>query len=141
MKRSLIAAALAAAALPPLAAAQVVYYGPSLSNPPAPVYSTSCIDRDARLLDRGHSLDARKREIDRDGAALADELRRLDNRDVGAVANYNARSSEHNRRVAELNAGVAQYNADMQTIVADCNLVYTAPRSRDVVIWERSTIR
>ena len=137
--RTILAAALAAAAIP--VSAQVYYYGPSVSSPPAVVYSTSCVDRDARLLDRGQWLDARKREIDRDGAALADELRRLDNRDVGAVANYNARSSEHNRRVAELNAGVAQYNADMQSIVSECNLVYTAPRSRDVIIWERSTIR
>ena len=134
-------AALAAAALPTLATAQVYYYGPSITNPPAVVYSASCADRDARLLDHGMSLDARKREIDREGAALADELRRLDNKDVGAVASYNARSSEHNRRVAELNAGVAQYNADMQTMVADCNYVYTAPRGRDVIIWERSTIR
>lgn len=139
--RTILAAALAAAAIPTLATAQVYYYGPSVSNPPAVVYSASCTDRDARLLDRGQWLDARKREIDRDGAALADELRRLNNQDIGAVASYNARSSEHNRRVAELNAGVAQYNADMQTIASECNFAYTAPRSRDVIIWERSTIR
>jgi hypothetical protein len=137
--RTILAAAVAAAALP--AAAQVYYYGPSVSHPPAVAYSASCVDRDARLLDRGQWLDARKREIDREGAALAEELRRLDNSDLGAVASYNARSSEHNRRVADLNAGVAQYNADMQAIVADCNFVYTAPRGRDVIIWERSTIR
>lgn len=134
-----LAAALAAAAIPTLASAQTYYYGPSVTY--APTVSRSCVDRDASLLDRGHWLDARKREIDRDGAALAEELRRLDNRDIGAVASYNARSSEHNRRVADLNAGVAQYNADMQTLVADCNIVYAAPRDRDVIIWERSTIR
>ena len=137
--KTIVAAALAAAAIPTLASAQAYYYGPSVTYGPS--VSRSCIDRDAALLDRGHFLDARKREIDRDGAALADELRRLDNRDVAAVANYNARSSEHNRRVAELNAGVAQYNCDMQTMVSDCNVVYTPPRSREVIIWERSTIR
>ena len=137
--RTMLAAALAAAAIP--ATAQVYYYGPSVSNPPAAVYPSSCVDRDARLLDRGQWLDARKREIDRDGEALADEFARLDNRDIAAVASYNARSAEHNRRVADLNAGVAQYNADMQEMVSECNFVYSAPRSRDIIIWERSTIR
>jgi hypothetical protein len=137
--RTMLAAALAAATLPIAASAQVIYYGPSISNPPATVYSTACTDRDARLLDRGNWLDNRKRDIDRDGAALADELRRLDNRDIGAVASYNARSAEHNRRVAELNAGVAQYNADMQALVGDCNYTYVVPRRGDVIIWERSS--
>lgn len=135
-----IVAVLAAAAIPTVASAQVYHYGPSVTYGPSAL-TRSCIDRDAALLDRGHFLDARKREIDRDGAALADELRRLNNQDVAAVANYNARSSEHNRRVAELNAGVAQYNSDMQMMVSDCNVVYTPPRNREVIIWERSTIR
>jgi hypothetical protein len=43
--------------------------------------------------------------------------------------------------VAELNAGVAQYNADMHEMVDTCNARYYAPRNRDVIIWERSTIR
>ena len=137
--KTIVAAAIAAAAIPAAAFAQAYYYGPSVTY--APSVSRGCIDRDAALLDRGHYLDARKREIDRDGAALAEELRRLDNTDLAAVANYNARSSEHNRRVAELNAGVAQYNSDMQTMVADCNVTYTPPRGREVIIWERSTIR
>jgi hypothetical protein len=134
MKAKVIAA-LAVAALPALASAQYVY-GPSVTR-----YGYSCSDRDAALLDRGMWLDSRKREIDRDGADLANELRNLDNRDVGAVASYNARSAEHNRRVAELNAGVAQYNTDMREMVDGCNFVYYAPRSGDVIIWERSTIR
>ena len=127
--RTMFAAALAAATLPLAASAQVIYYGPSISNPPAAAYPSSCVERDSRLLERGYSLEDRKRAIDRDGAALAEELRRLDNRDVGAVATYNARSAEHNRRVAEMNAGVAQYNADMQSLVGDCNFSYVVPRS------------
>ena len=134
MKVSLMAA-LAVAALPTLAGAQYVY-GPAVTR-----YGYSCADRDASLHDRGMWLDSRKRDIDRDAASLADELRNLDNSNVAAVANYNARSAEHNRRVADLNAGVAQYNADMQDMVQGCNYRYYAPRDRDVIIWERSTIR
>ena len=128
--------AITLAAVPALATAQQYVYGPSVTRS-----AYACSDRDAALLDRGMWLDSRKRDIDRDGADLAQELRNLDNRDVGAVASYNARSAEHNRRVADLNAGVAQYNADMRDMVDTCNYTYYAPRRGDVVIWERSTIR
>lgn len=135
MKGTLVAALAAAILVPAAAGAQVYYHGPSVT------YAPGCVDRDARLHERGMWLDSRKRDIDREGAALADELRNLDNRDLGAVASYNARSSEHNRRVAELNAGVAQYNSDMQVMVGECNFAYVLPRGRDIIIWERSTIR
>ena len=135
MKATLIAA-LAVATLPSLATAQQYTYGPSITRPPF-----SCTDRDALLLDRGMRLENRKRDIDRDGADLANELRNLDNRDLGAVASYNARSAEHNRRVADMNAGVAQYNIDMRDMAESCNYAYVTPRGRDGVIWERSTIR
>ena len=136
MKRPILIAALAAAALgSAVAGAQVYYYGPTVT------YAPGCAERDARLHERGLWLDGRKREIDREGAALAQELRNLDNRDLAAVASYNARSAEHNRRVADLNAGVADYNANMQSMVSECNLAYVVPQGRDVIIWERSTIR
>ena len=136
MTRILVAALAAAALVPAAASAQVYYHGPAVTYAPA-----GCVERDARLHERGLWLDSRKREIDREGAALANELRNLDNRDLGAVVSYNARSAEHNRRVAELNAGVADYNAGMQSMVSECSYAYVAPPRRDVIIWERSTIR
>lgn len=133
--KTLLVAALTCAAFPILATAQQYTYGPSVTR-----YG-DCVERDRSLLDRGMWLDSRKRDVDRDGADLAEELRNLDNRDLGAVASYNARSAEHNRRVADLNAGVAQYNTDMREMTDTCNYAYYAPRGRDRLNWERSPIR
>ena len=94
-----------------------------------------CMDRDIFLRDRLSVLEQEKRyndreteAIDREGRMLADERRRLDNSNVGAVADYNARSDAHNRRVADhnqrvsdMNARAAMHNREAADLSADCS--------------------
>ena len=84
-------------------------------------------DRQAQLEYERIGADREGDAIAREGARLAEDLRRLDNRDVMAVADYNARSAEHNRRVemhnrhiADLNARVALANGDAADVTASC---------------------
>ena len=101
-----------------------------------------CADRNDALWDRKVLLDQDKRDVDREGDALArmksqidDEMRRLDKTDAAGVAAYNARSAEqnrrveaHNRRVAEMNGAVALLNADASEMTAYCNRLYVTGR-------------
>lgn len=142
----------AAALLAPLAAAAQVYYAQ------APTLTRSelreCMFRDEALAERQGALEREKAETDDEaaaianaGARLADELRNLDQRDVGAVASYNARSAAHNQRVQDHNRQVAQLNARTARVNGDSARLDTLcarpfyPSDRDSILMERSTIR
>lgn len=113
-----------------------------------------CMYRDESLAARLARVDREKADIDADtdaiaraGARLADELRGLDNGDLGAVATYNARSAEHNRRVhdhnrrvGELNQRTARVNGDSARLDSLCARAYR-PSDRDAIEMERGRIR
>lgn len=94
-----------------------------------------CLDRHDSLTDRKTFLDREKMNVDADGDAiaaegsrLADELRRLDNNDRVAIAEYNSRSNDqnrrveaHNRRVADMNYAASRFNGDSVDVSAYCN--------------------
>lgn len=105
-------------------------------------------DRQARLADERAGSDGEADSIARQGAQLAEDLRRLDNGDPLAVADYNARSAAHNRRVemhnrhiADLNARVALANGDAADVAASCGARRYWLRDRDAVLREHDTIR
>jgi len=142
--------ALAAAATPALALAQTKYY----YGEPAPLAREElreCMYRDEDLTRRDTDIAAEKRLNDREGAsiaraaaALADDLRRLDNRDVAAVAAHNARAAEHNRRVEahnlrvnDQNVEAARLNRDQADMSSTCGTRSYYPRDRDALILER----
>jgi hypothetical protein len=132
------ALALLALAAPAAAFAQTSYSQARIVG--APVVMTAevreCWDRHDSLADRKAFLDQEKRDIDREGAAiasasdrLAGEMRTLVNTDTGAVAAHNARSdahnrrvAAHNRRVADMNLAAATLNSDSADMAAYCNL-------------------
>jgi hypothetical protein len=149
---------LAAVALfTPLAALAQVYYSQA-----RPLYDSAltrgelreCMFRDESLSERQAALDRETAAADDEaaaianaGARLADELRTLDSRDVGAVAAYNARSdahnrrvADHNRRVADMNGRTARLNDDSARLDTLCARPYY-PSDRDAILMERSTIR
>lgn len=105
-------------------------------------------DRQAHLVDERIDADREAESIAREGARLAEELGRLDNADVLAVADYNARSAAHNRRVemhnrqiADLNARVALANGDAADVTASCGARRYWMRDRDAVLREHGSIR
>lgn len=142
----------AVALLAPLAAAAQVYYAQ------APTLTRSelreCMYRDEALAERQDAIEREKAESDAEaaaiasaGARLADELRNLDHRDVGAVAAYNARSAahnqrvqDHNRHVAELNGRTARMNGASARLDTLCARPFY-PSDRDSILMERNTIR
>lgn len=147
----------AAALLAPLAAAAQVYYGQA-----RPLYDPAltrselreCMYRDEAMAERRNAFEDEKAHSDAEaaaiadaGARLADELRNLDHRDVGAVAAYNARSAAHNQRVQDHNRDVAALNARASRLNGDSARLDTLcarpfyPSDRDSVLMERSTIR
>jgi uncharacterized protein involved in exopolysaccharide biosynthesis len=127
-----------ALATPIAALAQTSHSTARIESPvlSGPVHA--CMERQETLADRKAYLDQEKYEIDRngdaiarDGASLADELRRMPSSDVAAVAAYNTRSdahnrrvAEHNRRVADMNAAAASLNGDSADLMAYCNFRY-----------------
>ena len=142
--------ALAAVAAPALALAQTTYY----YREPAPLAREElreCMYRDEDLTRRDTQINAERRLNDREGtsiaraaAALADDLRRLDNSDVAAVAAHNARAAEHNRRVEahnlrvhDQNAEASRPNRDQADMSSTCGTRSYYPRDRDAVIIER----
>lgn len=138
------------------AAAQVYY------PEPRPAYDGTltrgelreCMYRDESMGARLERLDREKADLDADtdaiaraGSRLADELRALDNTNLGAVAGYNARSAEHNRRVhehnrriAELNQRTALVNGDSARLDSFCARSYR-PSDRDAILMERGRYR
>lgn len=153
MKR-LIPIALTALALP--AAAQVTYSEARIAPRGGDVLTIdelrTCMARDETMAQRRDRLEREKLDVDREaqaitreGQRLADELRSLDSRDVGAVAAYNARSAEHNRRVeahnrqvADTNARAAALNGDSSRLDALCARPFF-PEDRDLIL--RGTLR
>ena len=147
----------AAALLAPLAAAAQVYYAQA-----RPLYDPAltrselreCMYRDEAMAERRDALEGEQAQSDAEaaaiaeaGARLAEELRNLDHRDVGAVAAYNARSAahnqrvqDHNRHVAGLNARAARLNGDSARLDTLCARPFY-PSDRDSVLMERSSIR
>lgn len=147
----------AAALLAPLAAAAQVYYAQA-----RPLYDPAltrselreCMYRDEALAERQGAIEREKADSHAEaaaiadaGARLADELRNLDPRDVGAVAAYNARSAahnqrvqDHNRHVAGLNGRTARLNGASARLDTLCARPFY-PSDRDSVLMERSTIR
>jgi len=145
--------ALAALAAPTLALAQPTYY----YREPAPLVREElrdCMHRDADLTRRDVEITAERRLNDREGAsiarasaALADDLRRLDNRDVAAVAAHNARAAEHNRRVdahnlrvQDQNTEAARLNGAQAEMSATCGTRSYYRSDRDAILIERSVI-
>jgi len=128
MKRLALATLLV---LPLAAAAQTYYHEPPMTRGEL----RGCVERDQALRDRLTILEQEKRgndlesgEIAREGAQLAADLRRLDNGDPSAVADYNARSDAHNRwvidhnnRVAGMNGRASLYNRDAADMGAQCS--------------------
>ena len=142
--------ALAVLAAPALAIAQTTYY----YREPAPLAREElreCMYRDEDLTRRDTALSAEKRLNDRESAsiarasaALADDLRRLDNRDTAAVAAHNARAAEHNRRVEahnlrvnDQNAEAARLNRDQADMSGSCGTRSYYRSDRDAIIYER----
>lgn len=128
MKRLALATLLA---LPLAAAAQAYYHEPPMTRGEL----RGCVERDQALRDRLTILEQEKRgndlesgEIAREGAQLAADLKRLNNSDPSAVADYNARSDAHNRwvldhnnRVAGMNGRASLYNRDAADMGAQCS--------------------
>ena len=128
MKRLALATVLA---LPLLAAAQTYYREPPMTRGEL----RGCVERDQALRDRLTILEQEKRgndlegsDIAREGEQLAADLKRLNNGDPSAVADYNARSDAHNRwvidhnnRVAEMNGRASLYNRDAADMGAQCS--------------------
>jgi len=128
MKRLILATL---AALPLVATAQGYYYREA---PMTRGELRDCVERDRYLRDQITILDQEKfdndregQDIYREGRALANELRTLDNRDANAVADYNARSdahnrrvADHNRRVSDMNARARDHNREAANVSADC---------------------
>ena len=151
MNRARTMAWLLAAAAPMAAMGQVSYGDGPLTREELRV----CMERDhavreriARLDDERVESDAEAASIAREGARLAEELRRLDNRDTLAVAEYNARSDAHNRRVeahnryvVDLNARTALVNGDAADVGASCASRRYWMRDRDAVLIDRGSIR
>jgi hypothetical protein len=147
----------AAALLAPLAAAAQVYYGQARPlHDPALTRSElrECMYRDDAMAERRDALEGGRAQVDAEaaaiaeaGARLADELRNLDHREVGAAAAYNARSAAHNQRVQDHNRDVAALNARAARLNGDSARLDTLcarpfyPSDRDSVLMERSTIR
>jgi hypothetical protein len=148
---------MAAALLAPLAAAAQVHY--SQARPIDDDALTrgelrECMFRDESLAERQAAIEREKAEVDGEAGAiaeagmrLADELHSLDNRDVGAVAAYNARSAahnqrveDHNRRVAGMNARTARLNGDSARLDTLCARPFY-PSDRDAILIERGRIR
>jgi uncharacterized protein involved in exopolysaccharide biosynthesis len=110
--------------------------------------------RDDAMAERRDALEGDRAQVDAEaaaiaeaGARLADELRNLDHREVGAAAAYNARSAAHNQRVQDHNRDVAALNARAARLNGDSARLDTLcarpfyPSDRDSVLMERSTIR
>lgn len=109
-----------------------------------------CMYRDESLAARTERIQRDKARVEaetdaiaREGARLAEELRRLDNANAAALDAYNARSAEHNRRVhdhnryvADLNARTAVLNGDSARMDALCARSYR-PSDRDAILMER----
>jgi multidrug resistance efflux pump len=115
-----------AAALAQTSYSRAAVTGPAVvpAEPAYPAYSApySCaeLERQSAMLESEKvDYDRQRDRLDTEGARLSDELRRLDNRDVAAVADYNARSDAHNRRVAEHNRRVADMNDAVARVTAD----------------------
>jgi hypothetical protein len=147
----------AAALLAPLAAAAQTYYDQA-----RPLYDPAltrselreCMYRDEAMAERRDALEGVRAQSEAEaaaiadfGARLADELRNLDQGDVGAVAAYNARSAahnqrvhDHNRHVAGMNARAARLNGDSARLDTLCARPFY-PSDRDSILMERSTIR
>lgn len=149
------ALALAALAAPALAAAQpATVVREYVYREPAPLVREElreCMDRDRDLARRDADLAAEKRLNDREAASiarasreLADDLRRLDTRDVAAVEAHNARAAEHNRRVEahnlrvqDQNEAAARLNRDQADQSAYCAGRTYYRSDRDAIILER----
>ena len=116
------AIALLALFVPVAAIAQTSYSRAAIESPRLHV----CDERQASLAERNAYLAQDKSQIDREneriarnGAYLANEIRKLDNRDTVAVAAYNARQEEHNRRVEIHNGYVAEMNRAAALLTGD----------------------
>lgn len=146
--------ALAALAAPAAVPAQPAYVVREYVRDPAPLVREElreCMDRDRELARRDVELATEKRLNDREGASiarasaqLADDLRRLDNRDTAAVAAHNARAEEHNRRVEAHNLRVldqnqlaAELNRDQSDHSAYCGSRTYYRSDRDAIVRER----
>ena len=113
-----------------------------------------CMYRDESLAARSERIERDKAQVDfetdaiaREGARLAEELRRLDNADIAALNGYNARSAAHNRRVhdhnrsvADLNARAAVLNGESARLDALCARSFR-PSDRDAIMMERGLTR
>ena len=142
-KSLVLVAALAA----PAAFAQSYYGDPTLTRDEL----RECMARDSAQALRKSDLvrdqalaEQEGRELERNRQRLAEELRRLDNGDLAAVATYNSHSAgqnyaveAHNRNIADLNARAAQLNDDLASFSAACVHPYR-PRDRDAILYERS---
>lgn len=143
----MVVAALAA----PAAFAQSYYSGdPSLTRDEL----RECMARDSSQTLRQADLSREQamaeqeaRDLERNGQQLAQQLRRLDNSNLDAVATYNSHSAgqnyaveAHNHRVAELNARAAQMNEDLRQFNAACVHPYR-PRDRDAILYEQGYSR
>src|SRR5687768_204569 len=146
--------ALAALAAPAAAFAQPGYVIREYVREPAPLVREElrhCMDRDRDLARRDIELATEKRLNDREGSAiarasqqLADDLRRLDNRDTAAVAAHNARAAEHNRRVeahnlrvVDQNEAARNLNRDQADMQSTCGARAYYPSDRDAILVER----
>jgi hypothetical protein len=146
--------ALAALAAPAAVVAQPSYVIREYVREPAPLVREElrdCMDRDRDLARRDTQLATEKRLNDREGASiarasaqLADDLRRLDNRDTVAVAAHNARAEEHNRRVEAHNLRVydqnqlaANLNRDQADQSSFCGARTYYRSDRDAIVLER----
>ena len=140
----------------PAAFAQTYYYTtPPSDTPLAREELRRCMDRDDALALRQSDLETQRRLNDREGqsiaranALLAEELRRVDPADTGAVAAHNARTAEHNRRVEAHNLRVDDMNASARTLNGDnadlqvtCGSRSYYPRDRDGILIERGQLR
>ena len=157
--------ALAALAAPAVAFAQPSYVIREVVREPAPLVREraplvreelhDCMAGDRDLARRDAELASEKRLNDREGASiarasadLADDLRRLDNRDLAAVAAHNARAAEHNRRVEahnlrvhDQNHAAARLNADQSGHSFACGNRTYYPSDRDAILIERRVYR
>ena len=127
----LVAAPLAAVAQTSVTQARIVGQPPTYRDD-----LRVCLDRGDSLADRKMFLDRERlaneqegRDIAREGARLAQELRGLDAGNASAIAAYNARQAEHNlrveahnRRIGDMNAAVASLNGDVADQNAYCNV-------------------
>jgi hypothetical protein len=151
--RTLTILALAALAAP--AAVAQTYYDPRGDHPLAREELRRCMDRDEVLAARQASLDDERRLNDREsasiaraGAALAEDLRRVDPADTAAVAAHNARTAEHNRRVEahnlrvyDMNEAARRLNGDQADMQATCGVRTYYPSDRDAILLERGRLR